>query len=121
MPVAATAAIQWPKRLCDVSSELLPILPLNRLHLVFEPQLQLLEPHFLKFFIFAEITFLGKRIKTSGILHVLLSQLAEFIMIGQESVIRSQHPGRPPRGELLGQSYHSPKNGSMPNSGAVSL
>jgi hypothetical protein len=52
---------------------------------------------------------------------VLLSQLAEFVVVGQESVIRSQHPGRPPIGESLGQSYHSTKIGSMPNSGAISL
>src|SRR5271155_606117 len=92
MPVAATAAIKLPKKLRYVSSVLLPILPLNRLHLVLEPQFQLFKPDFFQLFIFAEITFLGERIKTSGILHVLLSQLAEFVMAGQESVFRSQHP-----------------------------
>src|ERR1039458_8081641 len=61
MPIAAMAAIQMAKKLCYVSSELLPILPLNRLHLVFEPQLQLLEPNFLQLFVFAEITFFGER------------------------------------------------------------
>ncbi|MFZ2083022.1 MAG: hypothetical protein WAU92_00915, partial [Candidatus Sulfotelmatobacter sp.] len=30
---------------------------------------------------------------------MLLSKLAKFIMIAQESVIRSQHPGRPPIGD----------------------
>ena len=75
-----------------VNSVLLPILPLNAFHLVFEPQLQLLEAHFLQLFIFAEVTFLGERIKTGGILHVLLSQPAEFVVAGQESVFGSQHP-----------------------------
>src|SRR5580658_3630108 len=59
-PLAATAAVKWPKNLCYVSSELLPILPLNGLHLVLEPQLQLLKPDFLQLFVFAEITFLGE-------------------------------------------------------------
>jgi hypothetical protein len=96
---AARAAFRWPKELRYVGSVLLPELPLNGLHLVFEPQLQLLEANFLKFFVFAEITFLGETFKASGILHVLLSQLAEFIVVGQKSIIRSQHPGRPPIGE----------------------
>jgi hypothetical protein len=56
-----------------VSSELLPILPLDGLHLVFEPQLQLLETNLFELFVFAEITFLGERIKTSGILEMFLS------------------------------------------------
>ena len=42
-----------------VRAVLLPVLPLNRLHLVFEPQLQLLEPDFLKLFVLAEITLLS--------------------------------------------------------------
>src|ERR1035438_136341 len=103
IPSRLRPRLQWSETLCYVRSELLAILPLNRLHLVFEPQLQLLEPHFLQLFIFAEVTFLGERVKTAGILHVLLSQLAEFIMRAQESVIRSQHPGRPPTGNLYGQ------------------
>ena len=74
-----------------MSSELLPILPLNRLHLVFQTQLQLLEPNFLELFVFAELTFLGERIKGSGILHMLLGQLAKFV-VSQERVIRSHHP-----------------------------
>jgi len=36
-----------------VSAELLPILPLNGLHLVFEPQFQLLEPDFFQLFVFS--------------------------------------------------------------------
>jgi hypothetical protein len=120
MPVAATAAIEWPKKLCYVGSELLPKLPLNRLHLVFEPELQFLQPDFLELFVFAEITFLSERIKTSGILQVLLSQLAKFIVIAQESVALSQHPVDLQPG-FLARTYHSTKNDSMPNCGAVSL
>src|ERR1700691_3807013 len=91
-PVAATAAMPLGNKLRYVNSVLLPILPLNAFHLIFEPQLQLLEPDFLQLFIFAEITLLSERIKSSGILHMLLSQLAEFVVAGQESVLRSQHP-----------------------------
>src|ERR1700677_942581 len=121
MTTATTTAVRWPRKLRYVSSVLLPILPLDRLHLVFKPKLQFLEPDFFQLFIFTEVALLGKRIKTGGILHVLLSQLSKFIMIGQKSVIRSQHPGRPPIGDFLASNYHSPKIGSMPNSGAVSL
>src|SRR5207247_7446847 len=35
-------------------------LPLNRLHLIFQTKLQLLQPHFFQLFVFGEITFLGK-------------------------------------------------------------
>jgi hypothetical protein len=47
------------KRLGYVCPELLPELPLNGFHLVFEPQLQLLESDFFELFVFAEITLLG--------------------------------------------------------------
>ena len=101
-------------------SELLLILPLDGLHLVFEPQLQLLEADFLKLFVFAEITFLGERFESSGLLHVLLSQPTELVVAAQESVLRSQHSADLQTG-IHGLRYHSTKIGSMPNSGAVSL
>jgi hypothetical protein len=47
-------------KLSYVRTELLPILPLNGLHLVFEPQFQLFKPDFLQLFVFAEISFLGE-------------------------------------------------------------
>src|SRR5438094_1447579 len=39
---------------------LLPVLPLNGLHLVLETQFQLLQPYFFELFVFGEITFLGE-------------------------------------------------------------
>jgi hypothetical protein len=92
MAVVAATADQWTKNLRDVSAVLLPILPFDCLHLVFKTKFQLLEPNFFQFFIFAEVALLGERIKASRILHMFLSQLAKFIVIGQQSVIRSQHP-----------------------------
>src|ERR1700741_950009 len=69
-----------------------PILALDGLHLVFQAQFQLFKPDFFQLFIFAEITFLGECIEAFCILRVLLSQSAEFLVIGQELVSRSQHP-----------------------------
>jgi hypothetical protein len=46
-------------RLGYVCPKLLPELPFNGFHLVFEPQLQLLESDFFELFVFAEITLLG--------------------------------------------------------------
>ena len=47
------------QKLGYVGPELLSELPLNGFHLVFEPQLQLLESDFFELFVFAEITLLG--------------------------------------------------------------
>jgi hypothetical protein len=43
-----------------VRAVLLPILPLNRLHLIFEAQFELFEPDFFQLFILAEVSFLGE-------------------------------------------------------------
>src|SRR5208282_2925208 len=48
------------QRLRYVHTLPLPELALNRLHLVFEAQFQLLEPDFFQLFVFAEITFLSE-------------------------------------------------------------
>jgi len=78
----------WPKWLGYVDAVLLPILALNRFHLIFEAEFQLFNPHFFQFFVFAEITFLGECIETLCILRMLLSQPAEFVVTGQESASR---------------------------------
>jgi hypothetical protein len=39
---------------------LLPVLPLNNLHLILETEFQLLEPHFFQFFVFGEVAFFGE-------------------------------------------------------------
>jgi hypothetical protein len=44
---------KWPVKLGYVRSKLLPILALNRLHLVFQAQFKLLEPDFFQLFVFA--------------------------------------------------------------------
>src|SRR6266496_907989 len=75
---------------------LLPILPLNELHLVLEPQLQLLQPRFFHLFVFVEITFLGECFETLLILRVFDGQLTKLLMTGEELVSRSEHPVRPP-------------------------
>jgi hypothetical protein len=90
-PDSGDGRLQVDEKLGDVGSELLPILPLDRLHLIFEPQLQLLKPNFFQLLVFTEVTLLGEGIKAGGILHMLLSQLAEFLMAAQKRVSRSHH------------------------------
>jgi hypothetical protein len=68
------------------------MLALNRFHLIFEAELQLLEAYFLEFLVFAEVPFLGEYFEALRVLRVLLSQLAEFLVARQELVFRSQHP-----------------------------
>src|SRR3974390_3170808 len=72
-----------------VDAVLLPILALDRFHLIFEAEVQLFQPDFFQLLVFAEITFLGEYIKTLGILRMLLNQAAEFVVTGQELVSRS--------------------------------
>jgi hypothetical protein len=71
-------------------------LPLNLLlqavHLVFETQLEFLQPHFFQFFVVGEKSFFGERFEALGVLRVLLNQLLELNMAGQELVSWSQHP-----------------------------
>jgi len=81
------------KDLCDLTAlYVLTVLPLDRFHLIFKPQLQLLEPDFFQFFVVGKVTLVGKRGKTLLVLRVLLGQLAEFIVRGQEVVSRGKHP-----------------------------
>src|SRR5262245_47194348 len=63
-PPAVETAARLAKDLCYVDAELLPILALNRLHLIFEAQFQLLQTDFFQLFIFAEVAFLGECIET---------------------------------------------------------
>jgi len=81
------------------------MLALNRFHLIFEAELQLLEAYFLEFLVFAEVPFLGKCFEALRVLRVLLSQLAEFLVACQELVFRSQHPAdlQPGYGLKVGQ------------------
>src|ERR1700694_3537504 len=60
------------QRLGYVCPKLLPELPLNGFHLVFEPELQLFESDFFELFVFAEITLLGQGIEATSILCVFL-------------------------------------------------
>src|SRR5208282_3717838 len=62
------------------------------LHLVFQAQLQLLQPHFLYFFVFGEVSLLGEGFQPLGVLRVLLNQSLELVMTGQELLSWSQHP-----------------------------
>jgi hypothetical protein len=91
-------------KLSYVRSKLRAILPLNRLHLIFEPQLQLFQPDFFQLFVVAEISFLGEGIKAGRVLQVFLSQFPEFFMTAQEHLVRSQHPADLPTGNLYRQS-----------------
>lgn len=72
-----------------VRAELFPILPLDGLHLIFEPQFEFLQTDLFQLFVLTEITLLGEQIKTFRVLRVLLSQSAELLVIGQELVSRS--------------------------------
>jgi hypothetical protein len=67
-------------------------LELQALHLVFQAQLQFLEPHFFQFFVFGEETLLGEGFQPLGVLRMLLNQSLELIMTGQELLSWSQHP-----------------------------
>ena len=62
------------------------------LHLVFEAQLQFLQPHFFKFFVIGEVSLLGEGFQPLGVLRVLLNQSLELILTGRELLSRSQHP-----------------------------
>jgi hypothetical protein len=62
------------------------------LHLVFESQLQFLEPHFFQFFVVGEVALLGEGFQPLGVLRVLLNQSLELIMTGQELLSWSQDP-----------------------------
>src|ERR1700722_8441852 len=91
--LGGNAAVVAPGNLLGyVDAVLLPELALNGFHLIFEAQLQLLKPGFFQLFVFAEITFLGKRIEPFCVLRMLLSQSAELLVIGHELVSLSQHP-----------------------------
>jgi hypothetical protein len=68
------------------------VLPLDDLHLVFEPQFQLLQSDFFEFLVVGKITLVGKRGEPLLILRVLLGQPAEFLVRGQEMVSRGKHP-----------------------------
>src|SRR4029077_5433912 len=83
---------RWPEFFRYVDAVLLPILALNGLHLVLQAQFQLLQTDLFQLLVFAEVTFLGECIEALRVLRVLLSQSAEFLMIGQKLVFRSQHP-----------------------------
>ena len=65
---------------------------LQTMHLVLKAQLQLLQPHFLHFFVFGEVSLLGEGFQPLGVLRVLLNQSLELIMTGQELLSWSQHP-----------------------------
>jgi hypothetical protein len=64
------------------------ILPLDGFHLIFEPQFKFLQPDFFQFFVIGEIPLVGERRETLLILRVLLGQLAERFVTGQEMVSR---------------------------------
>ena len=49
-----------------------PVLPLNGLHLIFEPQLELFEADLFQLFVFCQVAFLGECIESLGVLRVLL-------------------------------------------------
>jgi hypothetical protein len=70
----------------------LPNLMLQTLHLVFEAKFQLLQPHFLQFFVVGEVSLLGEGFQPLGVLRVLLNQSLELIVTGQELLSWSQHP-----------------------------
>src|SRR5574341_195921 len=63
-----------------------PVLLLDALHLVLEAQLELLQAHFFQFLIFGQVAFLDQGIEALRVLRVLLNQLAELFMAGQELV-----------------------------------
>jgi hypothetical protein len=52
--------IEVDKFLGYVSAVLLPELPLDGFHLVFEAEFQLFQPNLFQLFVFAEISFLGE-------------------------------------------------------------
>lgn len=69
-----------------------PELPLDNLHLVFQPQFQFFQPDFLQLFVFGEKSFLGKGIEALRILRVFIGQLAKLVVTYEELVSRTKHP-----------------------------
>ena len=66
---------------CSASLGRLPLkLLFQRQHLVFEAQLQFLQPHFFQFFIVGEVALLGEGFQPLGVLRVLLNQSLELVM-----------------------------------------
>src|SRR5215467_14547694 len=89
-------------------------LPLDRIHLILEAQLQLLKPYFFHLFIFGEVALLGEGFQPLGVLRMLLNQPLELLMTGQELVSRSQHPAGPPSNcYSTVKKYHSAMGRSM--------
>src|SRR5712692_806504 len=85
--------VNWTKLLGDLASrDVCPILPLDGLHLVPQTQFQLFQSDFFQFFVVGKVTLVGKRGETLLKLRVLLGQLAELFMRGQEVVSRGEQP-----------------------------
>ena len=68
----------------DVLGMRLPVLLLHRLHLVFQAEFQLLQPHLFELFVFGRVRLLGERIEALRVLRMFLSQPAELFVAGQE-------------------------------------
>jgi hypothetical protein len=61
-PVPLVTAERFDKNLSYLApGNVLPILALDGLHLVLEPELQLLQPDFFQLFVVGEISFVGER------------------------------------------------------------
>src|SRR5579883_2594606 len=63
---------------------LLPETPLDQFHLIFQAQLQLLQPDLFQLFVFGEVAFFGECIEALCVLRVLCCQPTELLVAGQE-------------------------------------
>src|SRR5438132_8084754 len=68
--------------------DVVSILLLDGLHLVLEPQFQLLQSDFFQLFVVGKIPLVSKRGEPLFILRMLLGQFAELLVRGQEMVFR---------------------------------
>jgi hypothetical protein len=70
---------------------------LNHLHLVFDPQFELLETDLFQFLVFREISFSGERTETLRVLGVFLNQPTKFVVAGEKLFANGiDHPEEPP-------------------------
>jgi hypothetical protein len=82
------------RRLCYVG---LTVILGDQLHLVLDAQFQLFQAHLFHFFVFAQISFSGKRVKALRVLGVFLSQPPKFIVAGKKLFTNGiYHPEEPP-------------------------
>jgi hypothetical protein len=70
---------------------------LNHLHLVFDPQFELFETHFLELFVFREIPFVIEGAKALRVLSVFLCQPTKLFVTGKQLFANGiYHPEEPP-------------------------